>query len=115
VKDAAIPQIFLRPGVLLFGDFTRKDNAALARLRLDELEELLAGERAGMRGHEVEETGLLLRVAELHKSLCMDGKDFHRAKILAVISWASRTRRSLGWSCCRAKKWNPALAFSARP
>src|ERR1700694_2269826 len=86
-----------------------------AGLRLDELEELLAGEMAGMHGHQVEETGLLLRVAELHNGLRMHGKDFHKAKMLAVISWVSRTRRSLGWSCCRAKRWNPALAFSASP
>src|SRR5712692_7811039 len=115
VKDAAIPQVLLRTGVLLFRNLPGKGNAALAGLCLNELEKLLAGEIAGMRGHKVEETGLLLGVTEPHKSLRINGKDFHRAKILAVISWVSRTRRSLAWSCCRAKRWNPALAFSASP
>ena len=86
VIDAAIPQVFLGTGVLLFGDFAGKGHAALAGLGLDELEELLAGEVAGMRGHQVEETGLLLGVAEVPKGLGKNGKDFHRAKILAVIS-----------------------------
>src|SRR6202140_5046887 len=112
VEHTPIPQVFLGAGVLLFGDFAGKGHAALAGLGLDELEELLAGEVAGMRGHQVEETGLLLGVAKVHKGLGKNGKDVHRAKILAVISWVSRTRRSLAWSCCRAKKWNPALAFS---
>src|SRR5882762_8631123 len=115
VIDAAIPQVFLGTGVLLFGDFAGKGHAALARLGLDELQELLAGEVARMRGHQVEETGFLLGVAEVHKGLGKNGKDFHSAKILAVISWVSRRRRSLAWSCCRAKRWNPALAFSASP
>src|ERR1700682_2077665 len=74
VIDTAIPQTFLCGGVLLFSDLAGKGNAAFAGLRLDELEELLTGEIAGTRGHQVEETGLLLRVAELHNGLRMDGK-----------------------------------------
>ena len=40
VMDAAMAQIFLRGGVLLVGYFTGKGNAAFARLRLNEPEEL---------------------------------------------------------------------------
>ena len=43
--------------MLLFGGLTGKGNATFAALRLDELEELLAGEIAVVRGHQVEETG----------------------------------------------------------
>ena len=115
MKDTAMPEVFLGAGVLLLDDFSGKGHAALAGLRLDELQELLAGEVAGMRRHKVEETGFLLRIAESAEGFRMYGEEFHRAKILAVISWVSRTRRSLAWSCCRAKTWNPALAFSPSP
>src|SRR5260370_41879703 len=115
MRGAAMPEVFLRAGVLLLEDLAREGHAALAGFRLDELEELPAGEIGGMRGHKIKEAGFFFRVAEISERVCMDGKDFHKAKILAVISCVSRTRRSLAWSCCRAKRWNPALAFSPRP
>src|SRR5208337_3844960 len=115
MKDAAMPKVFLRACMPLLHNLSAKSNAALAGFHLDELEELLAGEIAGMRGHKVEETGLLLRIAEIPERFGVHGEDFHRAKILALISWVSRTRRNLAWSCWRANMWNPALAFSPRP
>ena len=39
--------------------------------------------------------GLLFRIAEIPERFRVDGEDFHRAKILALISWVSRTRRNL--------------------
>src|SRR5712664_236428 len=102
MKDSAMPKVFLRAGMLLFHHFSGKCNAAFAGFRLDEPEKLLAGEVPGMRGHKVEETGLLFRIAEIPERFRVDGEDFHKAKILALISWVSRTRRNLAWSCCRA-------------
>src|SRR5208282_1602007 len=115
MKDAPMPEIFLGARVLPLENLVGEGHAALAGLRLDELQKLLAGEVPGMRRHKVEETCFLLGVVEIAEGLRMDGKEFHRAKILDVISCESRTRRSLSWSCCRAKTWNPALAFSPRP
>src|SRR5713101_6310560 len=77
MKDAAMPEVLLRGGVFLLHDLSGKGNAALAGFRLDELQELLASEIARMRGHKVEEVGLLLRIAEISECLRMDGKDFH--------------------------------------
>jgi len=91
-------EVFLRTGVLLFHNLLVKDDAALAGFHLDELKKLLAGEIPGIRSHKVEETGLLFRIAEIAERFRMDGEDFHRAKILALISWVSRTRRNLAWS-----------------
>src|SRR6267143_4809634 len=102
MKDPAMAKVFFRAGVLLFHDFSGKGNTAFAGFHLDEPEKLLAGEIPGMRSHKVEETGLLFRIAEIAERFRMDGEDFHRAKILALISWVSRTRRNLAWSCCRA-------------
>jgi hypothetical protein len=86
VKDAAMPEIFLRTGVPLLHDLSGKSHAPLAGFHLDELQELLAREIPGMRCHKVEELGFLLRVAEIPECFRMDGEDSHRAKILAVIS-----------------------------
>jgi len=86
MKDSAIPKVFLRASVLLFHDLPGKRHAAFAGLGLDELEKLLAGEIPGMRRHKVEELGLLFRIAKIPECFCMDGQDFHRAKILALIS-----------------------------
>src|SRR5713101_1137257 len=63
MKDAAMPEIFLRAGVFLFHNLSGKGDAALAGLCLDELQELLAREIAGMCSYKVEETGLLFRIA----------------------------------------------------
>jgi hypothetical protein len=84
---------------VFFHYFSGKGHAALAGFHLDELKKLLAGEIPGMRSHKVEETGLLFRIAEIAERFRVDGEDFHRAKILALISWVSRTRRNLAWSC----------------
>jgi hypothetical protein len=86
MKDAAMPKVFLRAGVFLFHNLLGKDDAAFAGFHLDELQELLTGEVAGMRSHKVEETGLLFRIAEIAERFRVDGEDFHRAKILALIS-----------------------------
>ena len=104
VEYPAMPEVFLGAGVLLLDHFSCEGNAALAGFCLSELQKLLAGEVAGMGGHKVEKASFLLRVTETAEGFRVDGKDFHRAKILAVISWVSRTRRSLAWSCCRAKR-----------
>jgi hypothetical protein len=88
--------------VFLFHDLSGKGDAALTRFGIDKLQELLAGEVARMRSYKVEETGLLLRIAEIPERFRMDGEYFHRAKILALISCVSRTRRNLAWSCWRA-------------
>src|SRR6266404_926278 len=93
MKDAAMSEVFLRASVLPFHDFSGKGNAALAGFHLDELKKLLASEIPGMRSHKVEETGLLFRIAEIPERFRVDGEDFHRAKILALISWVSRSRR----------------------
>ena len=102
MKDAPMPEVLLWASVFLLHNLSSKSDAALSWLGLDELQELMAGEIAGMRGHKVKKTGLLLRIAEIPERLRMDGEDLHRAKILALISWVSRTRRNLAWSCCRA-------------
>jgi hypothetical protein len=72
--------------VFLFHNLTGKGDAAFAGFGLDELQELLASEIARMRSHQVEETGFLLRIAEIPERFGMDGEEFHRAKILALIS-----------------------------
>jgi hypothetical protein len=86
MKDAAMPKVFLRAGVFLFHNFSGKGDAALAGFGLDKVQELVASEIAGMRSHKVEETGLLFRIAEILERFRVDGEDFHRAKILALIS-----------------------------
>jgi hypothetical protein len=86
MKDAAMPKVFLRTGVLLFHNLSCEGDAALTGLRLDELQELLAGEIARMRSHKVKETGLLFRIAEISECFRMDGQEFHSEKILALIS-----------------------------
>src|SRR6266571_2107115 len=86
MEDSAVPEIFLRASVFLFHNLPGKGDATLAGFDLDELKELLASEIARMRGHKVEETGLLFRIAEIAECFRVDGEDFHRAKILALIS-----------------------------
>jgi hypothetical protein len=68
-----------------------------------------------MRSHKVEKASFLLRVTETAEGFCVDGKDFHRAKILAVISWVSRTRCSWAWSCCRHEEMKSGLGLLAKP
>jgi len=86
MKNAAMPKVFICASVFLLHDLSGKGNAAFAGFHLDELKKLMAGEIPGMRCHKVEETGLLFRIAEISKCLRVDGEDFHRAKILALIS-----------------------------
>src|SRR5260370_35953276 len=102
MQVAAMAEVILRACMPFLHNLSAKSNAALAGFHLDELEKLLAGEIPGMRGHEVEETGLLFRIAEIPERFGMNGEEFHNAKILALISWVSRTRRNLAWSCWRA-------------
>src|SRR5437879_6080285 len=97
--DLTVAQAGARGGVAFFEQLSNEGQAALSRLALDESNKLLAGEVARMRCHEVEKTGLVLGVAERAERDDVYAGDVHRAKILAVISWVSRTRRSLGWSC----------------
>src|SRR5437867_4356137 len=113
--DLAVAEAGARGGVTFFEQLSDKGQAALSRLALDESNKLLTREVAGMCGDKVEETGLVLGVAERAQSDGVHACDVHKAKVLAVISWVSRTRRSVGWSCCRANRWSPALAISASP
>src|SRR6266568_1555819 len=115
VVDLPVPQKWAGRGMALFDKLPNESEAALSGLSVDESEELLAGEVARVRRDKVKETGLVLGVAERAQSDGIHACDVHKAKIFAVISWVSRTRRSLGWSCCLANRWNPALAFSANP
>ena len=110
-----MPEIFLGARVLPLENLLGEGHAALAGLRLDELQELLTGEVPGMRRHKVEETCLFLGIAKAAQGVDVDRKEFHSAKILAVISCESSTRRNLSWSCGRANRWKPAFAFSPRP
>src|SRR5258708_4199237 len=112
MEDSAMSQVFLGASVFLLHDLSSENNAAFAGLGLNELQELLAREIPGMRSYKAEETGFLFGIAEVPERFRVDSEDFHRAKILALISWVSRTRRNFAWSCCRANMWNPALAFS---
>src|SRR5260370_28093746 len=100
MKDSAMPKVFLRAGMLLFHHFSGKCNAAFAGFRLDEPEKLLAGEVPGKRGHQVEETGLLFRIAEIPERFRGDREDLHNAKIRRRNSWSSCTRRKLAGACC---------------
>ena len=86
MKDAAMPKVFLRAGVFLLHNLSGKGDAAFAGFHLDELKKLLAGEIPGMRGHEVEETSLLFRIAEIPQRFRVDGEELHRANIFALIS-----------------------------
>src|SRR5260370_38640259 len=95
MKHAAMSEVFLRTGVLLFHNLLGKDDAAVAGFHLDELKKLLAGEIPGIRSHKVEETGLLFRTADIPERFGVDGEHFHSAKILALISWSSITQRNV--------------------
>ena len=86
VKHAAMPEIRLGLRVFFLDHLLRKCHTALAWLRLDEMQELSASEEAGMRGHKVEETCFFLGIAKAAQGVDVDRKEFHRAKILAVIS-----------------------------
>src|SRR5215469_11595040 len=103
VKYPAMVKILLGTGVLFFEDLLRESDAALACVGLDEVQELPAGEVTGMRCHKVQKTRFFFGVAKTAKGFHMASKVFHKAKILAVISCESSTRRSLSWSCGRAK------------
>src|SRR6516165_774793 len=111
MKNAAMSEVFLCAGMLLLHDLSSKGDTALACLGLNELQELPAGQVPGMSSHKVKKLSFLFRIAEIPECFRMNGQDFHKAKILALISCVSRTRRSFAWSCCRANRWNPALAF----
>src|SRR5712691_2244121 len=115
VVDLAVPQKWAGGSMALLDELPNEGQAALAGLSIDESNELLAGEVARVRRDNVKETSLVLGVAERAESDRVHACDVHKAKISAVISWVSRTRRSLGWSCGLANRWNPALAFSASP
>src|SRR5690349_91356 len=111
VIDLTIPKIKAGGGVSLFEELSNEIQAALAGLSVDEFEELLTGEIARMGRDNVKEASLVFGVAKRPESDGIHARDVHRAKISAVISWVSRTRRSLGWSCGLANKWNPIFAF----
>ena len=73
VKDTTMPEVFLGAGVLLVEDLLGEGHAALAGLRLDELQELLTGEVPGMRRHKVEETCFFLGIAKAAEGVRMYG------------------------------------------
>src|SRR6266481_752364 len=104
--DLAVAQTGARGDVAFLEQLSDKGLAPFSRLALDEANKLLTSEVARMCADKVEETGLVIGVAERAESDDVHAGDIHRAKILAVISCVSRTRRSLGWSCCRANNWN---------
>src|SRR5258708_8137907 len=104
VVDLAVPQKWAGGGMALFDELPNEGQATLAGLSANESNELLAGEVARMRRDKVKETSLVLGVAERAQSNGVHAGDVHSAKIFAVISWVSRTRRSLGWSCCRSNR-----------
>src|SRR6266404_5359683 len=113
VVDLAVPQKWAGGGMALFDELPNEGEATFAGLSVDESDELLAGEIARMRRDKIKETSFVLGVAERAESDGVHACDVHKAKISAVVSWVSRTRCSLGWSCCLANRWNPAFDFSA--
>src|SRR5882762_2734545 len=80
----------------LFGEVLRP----LAPLGAGESDELAGQEVAGMRGHNVEETSLLRRVAQVLDRLRVTLFDSHSERISAVSSWWSSTRRRRSPSPC---------------
>src|SRR5579872_6202150 len=86
-----MPEIRLRLRMFFPDHLLRKCHAALARLRLDEMQVLLTGEVPGMRSHKVEETRFFLGIAKAAQGVDVDRKKFHSTKILAVISCESST------------------------
>ena len=72
--------------MVFLDELLNERQAALSRLAAREAKELLACEVAGMRGDHVEETRLIISVAEGAQSDAVHPSDVHRAKILAVIS-----------------------------
>src|ERR1700751_2682706 len=96
VIHLAIPQIGVGGGMALFDKLPNEIQAALAGLTAHESKELLAGEVGRVRCDRGKKTSLILGIAKRTQSNGVHPCDVHRAKISAVISWVSRTRRSLG-------------------
>jgi hypothetical protein len=102
VIDLTIAQAGTCLSVALLKEFSNESQAAFSGLAVDEADKLLAGEVAGMRGHEAEKTSFVFGVTEPAQSDAVHARDVHRAKILAVSSCSLSARRKRGISWCRA-------------
>ena len=102
------------PGVFLGVEFAPEGGRALAPVGRGEGEELTGHKIAGMRVHNVEKAGFRLGVAESLQSLEMDRVDFHGARIRAVISRSSRTRRERDASTAESSAAIEAVKNPAR-
>src|ERR1700683_1296032 len=115
VGDHAVCGKIFAPGVFVGVEFGPEGRSALALVRAGERQKLPGQKVPGMRGHEIEEVGLLRRVSEGLEGLDMSRGNGHRERILAVSPWSSRMRRRREASSRWLYTEKPAFAFSATP
>src|SRR6266404_3092670 len=84
----------VNPGMPPGMKFGPEERRALPGASAGETEELPREEIAGVRGHQVQETRLLLTVAEGPNGVDLRLSAVHSEKISWVISLSSRTRRN---------------------
>src|SRR5437773_2940712 len=92
--DRAALRETVNPGMLASLKFGPEERRALPRASAGEAQELPRDEIAGVRGHQVQETRLLLRVAEGPNGVDLRLSAVHSEKISLVISLSSRMRRN---------------------
>src|SRR6266704_7157068 len=86
---------------------------SLLRASAVKRDELARHEVAGVGRNDIEETGLLLGVAEAFECNDVFLRDFHRERMSGRIPRAPRTRRRRPASPCGVYKENPARVLSA--
>ena len=92
--DRAALRETVNPGMLASLKFGPEERRALPRATAGEAQELPRDEIAGVRGHQVQESRFLLRVAEGPNGVDLRLSVVHSERISPVISFSSRMRRN---------------------
>src|SRR6516225_7727230 len=100
-------------GMATLFEFLRERLRSLLGASAVKRDELPRHKVAGVSRNDVEETGLLLGVAETFECGDMFLRDLHRERMSAVIPCAPRTRRRRPASPCGVYKENPARSLPA--
>src|SRR5438046_8476935 len=106
--------VFAPGGMAALFEFLRERLRSLFRASAVKRDELPRHEVAGVGRNDVEETGLLLGVAEAFECNDVFLRDFHRERMSGRIPREPRTRRRRPASPCGVYKENPARVLSAR-
>src|SRR5437667_12233623 len=105
--------VFAPGGMAALFEFLRERLRSLFRASAVKRDELPRHEVAGVGRNDVEETGLLLGVAEAFECNDVILRDFHRERMSGRIPRAPSTRRRRPASRCGVYQDSPARALSA--